>query len=115
MQELEKAWSLKAQELNNCPYYSKGDSLQVQMPGVFGNQLQICSMPIATFIPVAMEGTRAEGQIEAGTFGVVASTNPLFAAAVRKGLSGARFTPAMRGGKAVRQLVHQPFEFTANN
>ncbi len=66
MQEPEKTWSLKAQELNNCPYYSKGDSLQVQMPGVFGNQLQICSMPIATFIPVAMEGTRAEGQIEAG-------------------------------------------------
>jgi TonB family protein len=56
-----------------------------------------------------------EGHVETGTFGVVASTNPLFAEAVRKGVSGARFTPAMRGGKTVRQLVHQPFEFTASN
>jgi CRP-like cAMP-binding protein len=66
MDEAEKTWALKAQELNNCPYYTKGDSLQVQMPGVFGNQLQVCSMPIATFIPVAMEGSRTEGHFEAG-------------------------------------------------
>ncbi len=66
MDEAEKSWALKAQELNNCPFYTRGDSLQVQMPGVFGNQVQVCSMPIATFIPVAMEGSRAEGAIEAG-------------------------------------------------
>ena len=39
MDESEKSWALKASDLNNCPYYTKGDSLQVQMPGVFGNQL----------------------------------------------------------------------------
>ncbi len=66
MDEAEKTWALKAQELHNCPFYSKGDSLQVQMPGVFGSQLQICSMPIATFIPVALAGNRQEGEIEAG-------------------------------------------------
>lgn len=66
MEDAEKSWALKAQELNNCPFYAKGDSLQVQMPGVYGNQLATCSMPVATFIPHAMEGSRAEGQIEAG-------------------------------------------------
>lgn len=66
MDEAEKSWALKAEELNNCPFYTKGDSLQVQMPGVFGNQLQMCSMPIATFIPVAFDDSRLEGQIQAG-------------------------------------------------
>jgi CRP-like cAMP-binding protein len=66
MDEAEKSWALKAVDLQNCPFYAKGDSLQVQMPGVFGNQPTMCSMPIATFIPVAMDGTRPEGHIEAG-------------------------------------------------
>ncbi|HKP94631.1 MAG TPA: cyclic nucleotide-binding domain-containing protein [Fibrobacteria bacterium] len=66
MDEAEKSWALKASELHNCPFYTKGDSLQVQMPGVFGNQLTMCSMPVATFIPVAMDGRKPEGYIEAG-------------------------------------------------
>ncbi|MEO7424774.1 MAG: DUF4388 domain-containing protein [Fibrobacteria bacterium] len=66
MDEEEKSWALKAVELNNCPFYTKGDSLQVQMPGVFSNQLQMCSMPVATFIPVAMDGRKADGLIESG-------------------------------------------------
>jgi TonB family protein len=52
-----------------------------------------------------------EGRVEEGTLGIVASSHPLFAEAVRQALAGAVFTPALRGGKAVRQLVHQPFEF----
>src|SRR3954469_21776264 len=66
MDETEKSWALKAAELNNCPFYTKGDSLQVQMPGVYGNQLQVCSMPVATFIPVALDGSKSEGSFEAG-------------------------------------------------
>lgn len=66
MDEAEKSWALKAEELHNCPFYTKGDSLQVQMPGVFGSQVQVCSMPIATFIPVALDGVRNEGRIESG-------------------------------------------------
>jgi len=66
MDEAEQSWSLKAQDLRNCPFYTKGDSLQVQMPGVYGSQPATCSMPIATFIPVAMDGRRDEGQLEAG-------------------------------------------------
>ena len=66
MAEEEIAWALKALELNNCPFYTKGDSLQVQMPGVYGNQLQACSMPIATFIPIAMQERVTEGQFISG-------------------------------------------------
>jgi CRP-like cAMP-binding protein len=66
MDEAEQSWALKALDLRNCPFYTKGDSLQVQMPGVYGNQTVSCSMPVASFIPVAMEGRRDEGQVEAG-------------------------------------------------
>ena len=55
------------------------------------------------------------GRVETDTFGVVASSHPLFTEAVRGGLKSARFSPALRGGKAVRQLVHQPFEFHADH
>jgi len=57
----------------------------------------------------------AQGKVEGDTFGVISSTHPLFSAAVRGAISNAVFTPALRGGKAVRQLVHQPFEFTGLN
>lgn len=61
---------------------------------------------VAEFIVDAM------GHVERNTFGIVASTHPLFADAVRTAVLAASFTPAMKQGKAVRQLVHQPFEFT---
>lgn len=66
MADEENSWALKALELDNCPFYTKGDSLQVQMPGVFGNQLQTCSMPVASFIPIAMQDKTREGQFTSG-------------------------------------------------
>lgn len=66
MSSTEPTYALKAQQLNNCPFYSKGDSLQVRMPGVFGGGAQFCSLPVATFIPTALNGTKSEGSIEAG-------------------------------------------------
>jgi TonB family protein len=53
-----------------------------------------------------------DGHVEPGTLGIVSSTNPLFSEAVRRTVGGASFIPALRAGKAVRQLVQQPFEFT---
>jgi TonB family protein len=46
------------------------------------------------------------------TFGTVASTDALFADAVRRAVAGARFSPATLGGARVRQLVHLPITFT---
>jgi CRP-like cAMP-binding protein len=62
----EPTFALKALELNHCPFYSKGDSLHVRMPGVFGGGSQFCTLPVATFIPTAMEGTQSEGTLTAG-------------------------------------------------
>jgi TonB family protein len=53
------------------------------------------------------------GQMEAEYFGAVSATDPLFTAAVREALKSARFQPAVRRGRAVRQIVRLPFEFTA--
>jgi hypothetical protein len=53
------------------------------------------------------------GAVEDDTFSIVSSTHPLFSEAVRTALARAEHTPARRGGKRVRQLVHQPFAFAA--
>ena len=53
------------------------------------------------------------GYVEEGTFSIVSSTHPLFSEAVRAALPRAGYAPARRGGHRVRQLVHQPFEFSA--
>ena len=51
------------------------------------------------------------GRVEIGTFKVLRSDHALFTAAVRDALVGARYVPADVGGKAVRQVVQQPFQF----
>ncbi len=53
------------------------------------------------------------GGVEQGTFSIVSSTDPLFSEAVRIALVRAAYEPARRGGRRVRQLVHQPFTFAA--
>jgi TonB family protein len=57
----------------------------------------------------------AQGRIEQDSFGIVSSSHPLFTAAVRNVINALTFTPAVRGGKPVRQLVHQPFDFDPAN
>jgi TonB family protein len=56
-----------------------------------------------------------DGAVEDDTFGVVSSTHPLFTQAVRSALRKATYRPALIRGMAVRQLVHQPFEFRGAN
>jgi TonB family protein len=53
----------------------------------------------------------ARGRVEEGTIGIVSSTHPAFGEAVVVALDRAVFRPAVRNGKAVRQLVLQPVEF----
>lgn len=55
-----------------------------------------------------------EGRVEQGTVGIVSSTAPLFTEAVRVALETASYTPAIRQGHPVRQLVQQPFEFSVD-
>ena len=51
------------------------------------------------------------GSVEQETVSIVASTHPLFSAATIKALQNTRFTPAVKGGVRVRQVVQQPFSF----
>lgn len=57
----------------------------------------------------------ANGRVEAGSIKILESTNSEFAAAVREVLPRHRFSPAKIGGKAVRQIVQQPFTFRLNS
>jgi TonB family protein len=52
------------------------------------------------------------GQAELQFFTVISSPAPEFSAAVREALADAHFTPAMKGGRIVRQLVQLPVRFT---
>ena len=51
------------------------------------------------------------GRADLQTLRVLRSTNDLFLASVRQALTSMRYHPAEIGGKAVRQLVQQPFDF----
>lgn len=51
------------------------------------------------------------GQVDTTTIRVLRSDHPRFTESVRTALGEARFRPAKRGGKAVRQLVQQRFRF----
>jgi TonB family protein len=53
----------------------------------------------------------SNGDIEPQTFNIVSSTHPLFVEAVSRALERASYSPAIKDGRHVRQLVHQPFSF----
>lgn len=82
------------------------------------------SSPPAFPAPLYAEGLRGlvvaefvvdtAGRVEDGTVGIVSSTAPLFTEAVRLSLATASYFPAQKNGHAVRQLVHQPFEFSSD-
>jgi protein TonB len=52
-----------------------------------------------------------DGRADTGTFKVLKATNDLFASAVRSALPNMRFYAAEVGGKKVKQLVQQSFQF----
>jgi TonB family protein len=51
------------------------------------------------------------GRVDTTTINVMQSDDPRFTQSVLTALVGARFRPAMRQGKTVRQLVQQRFSF----
>jgi protein TonB len=51
------------------------------------------------------------GRVEAGSFKVLKSDHDLFTQAVKSALPNMKFLPAEVGGRRVKQLVQQPFQF----
>jgi TonB family protein len=78
---------------------------------------------IQPFYPDSLRAARVEGGAivefvvdtlgvpEAATVGIVAASHPAFGDAVRNAARGARFTPALRQGRRVRQVVQVPVRF----
>lgn len=54
------------------------------------------------------------GRADMSTFKVLKSDNDLFSTSVKNALQRMRFLPAEVGGKKVKQLVQQPFQFSLN-
>jgi protein TonB len=54
------------------------------------------------------------GRADMSTFKVLRSDNDLFSNAVKTALGRMRFLPAEVGGRKVKQLVQQPFQFSLN-
>lgn len=54
------------------------------------------------------------GRADMGTFKALKSDNDLFTTAVKNALQRMRFLPAEVGGRKVKQLVQQPFQFSLN-
>jgi len=54
------------------------------------------------------------GRAEMNTFKALKSDNDLFTTAVKNALQRMRFLPAEVGGRKVKQLVQQPFQFSLN-
>jgi TonB family protein len=77
-----------------APAYPR-DLREARTPGVV----------IAEFVVDAL------GRAEPATVGIVSSTHPLFADAVRDALTSAAFHPAVRAGRPVRQVVQLPVYF----
>lgn len=53
-----------------------------------------------------------DGRADVETFKVLSSSNDLFTTAVRNALPNMKFNTAKVGGRAVKQLVQQPFTFS---
>jgi protein TonB len=51
------------------------------------------------------------GRVEAGSFKVLKSDHDLFSQSVKSALQNMKFLPAEVGGRKVKQLVQQPFQF----
>ncbi|GLC23768.1 hypothetical protein rosag_02810 [Roseisolibacter agri] len=79
--------------------------------------------PIAPYYPEALKRAKTAGDVliefvvdtagipELETVGIVAASHPAFGTAARDAVAAARFIPAFRAGKPVRQLVQVPVKF----
>lgn len=79
--------------------------------------------PVVPVYPDSLQGANADGLVvaefvvtEAGdvdieTFSAISSTHPAFTEAVRRALTDAVYVPAVKQGRAVAQVVQQPFRF----
>jgi TonB family protein len=83
-------------------------------------------LPLEAIYPASLFAARVEGtavaefivgvtgRIEEGSFAIVSASHPWFGEAVSQAMEGAVYSPAIKDGMAVKQVVHQRFEFSAS-
>jgi TonB family protein len=83
------------------------------------------SAPLAPYYPNSLKQAKTTGEAivefvvdtagtpEIETIGIVAATHPAFGTAARDAVAAARYQPAIKGGRPVRQLVQVPVKFEA--
>jgi TonB family protein len=93
-----------AAQVDSQAYLRSADSLKIDYPpSLFAAGVE--GTVIAEFV------VDSRGDIEPETFNIVSSSHPLFVEAVGQALERASYSPAIKDGRQVRQLVHQPFSF----
>jgi TonB family protein len=75
---------------------------------VYPDELRVRGVQGQVVVEFAVDTT---GHADSTTFRVVQTTHPEFAEAVREALPKMLFTPAVAGGRRVRQLVRLPMKF----
>ncbi|MCA0376497.1 MAG: energy transducer TonB [Gemmatimonadetes bacterium] len=101
---------------NDQPFYD----FQVEKPVVMAPGSQGPAYP-DMLRSAGIEGTvlaqfvvDTTGRADMSTFKALKSDNDLFTTAVKNALQRMRFLPAEVGGRKVKQLVQQPFQFSLN-
>ncbi len=88
------------------------ESIARLVPGTFTpfypDSLWRTSVDGETLVEFVVDGL---GRVDMQFFSVSSASNPAFAESVREALFRARFVPAIRGGRHVRQLVRLPTRF----
>ncbi|WP_337172142.1 energy transducer TonB [Gemmatimonas aurantiaca] len=104
------------QQAADQPYFD----FQVEKPVVMAPGAQGPSYP-DMLRSAGIEGTvlaqfvvDTTGRADMSTFKALKSDNDLFTTAVKNALQRMRFLPAEVGGRKVKQLVQQPFQFSLN-
>ena len=104
-----------AQKNSDQPFFEfQVEKPAQQMPGV-GNppaypdilrSANVAGQVIAQFV------VNEDGKADMSTFKALESDHELFTAAVKRALPSFRYIPAETGGRKVKQLVQQPFQFS---
>ena len=101
---VESATVYTAEQVDQAAQLDTAEMLELSYPDSLRNA-RVGGEAVAEFV------VDTSGAVEFETVGVVAATHPLFADAARRAARTARFLPAQRAGRTVRQLVQLPLRW----
>ncbi|MBK8247849.1 MAG: TonB family protein [Gemmatimonadetes bacterium] len=79
---------------------------------VYPDSMFMNAIPGRTMVEFVVDAT---GDVNMDTFSIVTASHPQFGEAVRRAVKDQRYKPARRNGRAVQQVVQQPFDFVPDS